>query len=236
MEKTNYVIFHPRQKRTKQTTRLFIDQVRVKEVKCIRYLGVFIDSHLTWKSHIQHVVMKIKRSIGILCKIRHFVPLSILKQLYYTLIYPHLTYAVITWGNTYPSTLTPLITLQKKALRIMTFSDFRAHSSPLFQRLDILKLNDLTYLNNCLFMYDFHSNTLPSVFQDFFRPINKVHNYNTRLASRDSFYITKIRTSYGKFNIRYVGAIIWNEIKDDFKSTRRHSFKKLIINQILNTY
>lgn len=236
VEKTNYVIFHPRQKRTKQTTRLFIDQVRVKEVKCIRYLGVFIDSHLTWKSHIQHVVMKIKRSIGILCKIRHFVPLSILKQLYYTLIYPHLTYAVITWGNTYPSTLTPLITLQKKALRIMTFSDFRAHSSPLFQRLDILKLNDLTYLNNCLFMYDFHSNTLPSVFQDFFRPINKVHNYNTRLASRDSFYITKIRTNYGKFNIRYVGAIIWNEIKDDFKSTRRHSFKKLIINQILNTY
>ena len=63
---------------------------------------------------------------------------------------------------------------------------------------------------------DFHANILPSVFHDFFTPVNRVHQYNTRLASKDSYYISKVRTNYGKFNIRFVGAKVWNSIQEDF--------------------
>ena len=146
-------------------------------INCVQFC------HLAWKNHILHIALKIKRIIGILCKIRHCAPLPILRQLCYTLIYPHLTYAIIIWGNTYPSSLTLLITLQKKALRIITFSDFRAPSSPLFHSLGILKLNDVTYLNNCMFMYDFHSNTLPSVFHDFFLPISNIHTISLKTCT-----------------------------------------------------
>ena len=85
-------------------------------------------------------------------------------------------------------------------------------------------------------MYDFHENNLPPVFHDFFTPVSSVHNYNTRLASKDSYYISKVRTNYGKFNIRYVAAKVWNSIDETFKSKRRSQFKKLITNNILNTY
>ena len=84
-------------------------------------------------------------------------------------------------------------------------------------------------------MYDFHSHTLPSVFHDFFIPSN-IHTYKTRLASKHSFYIAKIRTNYGKFNIRYAGAIIWNKINDELKRFKRSAFKKLIIDQIFKIY
>ena len=53
-------------------------------------------------------------------------------------MYPYLTYAVITWGNTYVTTLQSLITLRKKAIRLISFSAFRAHGSPLFSHLEIL--------------------------------------------------------------------------------------------------
>ena len=77
-----------------------------------------------------------------------------------------------------------------------------------------------------MFIYDFHSNTLPSVFHDFFIPISNIYTYKTRLASKRSFYIAKIRTNYGKFNIRYAGAIIWNKINDELKKSKRSAFKK----------
>ena len=100
----------------------------------------------------------------------------------------------------------------------------------------ISKFIDLIFTNNALFMYDFHTGTLPPVFHDFFRPIHKVHQYNTRLASKKSFYIPKIRTNYGKFSIRFNGAKIWNSIQDDFKLKGRNFFKRCLKESILNEY
>ena len=130
---------------------------------------------------------------------------QVLVQLYYSFIYPFLTYSLITWGKTYQTTLLPLITLQKKAVRKITFSEYNSHSSPLFQKLKILKITDLHYLYCALFMYDYYSNKLPSIFNNFFTSTNKVHQYQTRLASKISYYLPKARTNYGKFNIRFFG-------------------------------
>ena len=123
-----------------------------------------------------------------------------------------MTYSLITWGNTYQTTLLPLIILQKKAVRMITFSEYSSHSSPLFQKLKILKVSDLIYLYTALFMYDYYSNRLPLIFDNFFTSINKVHQYQTRLASKISYYLPKARTNYGKFIIRIFGAKVWNSI------------------------
>ena len=70
-------------------------------------------------------------------------------NLFYSLIYPFLTYSLITWGNTYSNSLKPLIVLQKKAIRIITFADFNAHTTPLFYKLGLLKFADLIYMKQC---------------------------------------------------------------------------------------
>ena len=63
-----------------------------------------IDSNLSWKSHVSYIAKKIKRNIGILFKLRYYVNSDILVELYYALIYPFLTYGLISWINTYSST------------------------------------------------------------------------------------------------------------------------------------
>jgi hypothetical protein len=65
----------------------------------IKYLGVFIDEHLNWHYEITHVNNKIAKNIGILYKLRSYLGLSTLKQLYYTLIYPYLNYDIMSWGD-----------------------------------------------------------------------------------------------------------------------------------------
>ena len=75
--------------------------------------------------------------MGILCKLRHYVDLNILVKLYYALIYHFLTYGILTWGNTYETTLKPLFILQKKAVHIILFSKVDSCSSPLFKSLGL---------------------------------------------------------------------------------------------------
>jgi hypothetical protein len=163
------------------------------------------------------------------------VGLHILKQLYYTLIYPYLTYALPVWGNAYQSNLDTLRS-QKKAVRIMTFSSFRAHSTPLFKHCETLKFVDLIYYQNALFMFDFHVGNLPAVFDNFFQNVSEVHNYNTRSSAKIILYIPKIRTDYGRFNLRYCGSLIWNSIDSKLKSLSKYNFKKLFKNSLLQAY
>ncbi len=67
---------------------MIINNSPIKQEYCIKYLGILIDSNLNWKSHIEYVVKKIKRGIGVLSKLRYFTNIDILKKLYYALIQP----------------------------------------------------------------------------------------------------------------------------------------------------
>ena len=187
IDKSNFVIFHSAQKKVNYNFQLKINSISLKQETKIKYLGIMMDKNLNWKSHISFITSKIKRNIGIISKARHYLPLPLLVNLYYSFIYPYLTYGIIVWGHTYPSTLNPLLILQKRTLRIMTFSTFQAHTNPIFISLNILKFPDLVFLHTALFMYDFNNNNLPACFHSFFTSVKNTHSYNTRLASKSSF-------------------------------------------------
>ena len=136
-----------------------------------KYLGVVIDCLFNWKDHVSYISKKIKRSIGAISKVRHFVRLDILKSLYYALVYPYLTYRLVVWGNTHPSSLNPLFILQKKIVRLITFSHYKDHTNPLFINLKIVKLRDLVFLLSATFIYNFHNNNLPDFLNPFFLDI-----------------------------------------------------------------
>ena len=125
INKSNFVLFHPIQRKLPKSVTLFINNQSLTEENSIRYLGIYIDSNLNWKRHINYIfAKKVKRSIGNLSKLCYYLNSKTLLDLYYALVYPFLTYCVIAWGNTYQTSLQPLFVLQKKAIRIITFSSF----------------------------------------------------------------------------------------------------------------
>ena len=103
---------------------------------------------------------------------RQLASREVLKSLYYAHIYPHLYYCSPIWATTYPTHLTRLISIQKRAIRIITSSDFLGHTSPLFRETNILKIQDIykKHIANKLFS-DIQSNTVH---------INYSHTYHTR--------------------------------------------------------
>ena len=222
IDKSNFIIFHPPRKRCNYTMNIVINDKPLKQKQVIKYLGIMIDSELNWKSHISLICKKISKSIGILSKIRHYLLPNLLKMLYFSLIYPFLIYGVTVWGNTYPSTIKPICILQKRAIRLITFSHYTEHTGPIFKELTLLKFTDIVFLQTALFMYELYNNSLPSVFDDKFQLVSKTHPYRTRFSSRCSYKLPSFRTNYGKFNIQYSGPKTWNSIPSNIITQSFH--------------
>jgi len=93
----------------------------------------------------------------------------------------------------------------KKAMRTITFSQFDSPSSPLFKSLQVIKFYDLVTFYIATFMYKFHNELLPIAFSSFFTRVINIHNYNTRLAAKQSYYLPFVRTNYSNFRAPMFG-------------------------------
>ena len=64
----------------------------------VKYLGVLLDSHLSWKYRIDNVALKISRIIVVIARLRHLVPFTTLLSTYRSFILPYLSYGLAAWG------------------------------------------------------------------------------------------------------------------------------------------
>ena len=225
LKKTNYVVFKSHKKQCKKELKIKLNEYVINKVNNTKFLGVIIDEHLTWKNHISYVTCKIAKTVGVLCKARHVINQDLLLSLYYSLIYPHLIYGNIVWGNNYKTRLDRVIKMQKKVVRIITFSSYTESSKPLFQKLQILNVDQINSHQTILFMFDLFNNKLPYKFNDVYVLNSQLHSYGTRQSNNihKQFY----RTNYGYYSIQCKGTELWNSFPEDLKNTKsRYSIKK----------
>ena len=104
-------------------------------------------------NHLTALSAKLSRANSMLCKVRHFVDKQTLRSIYSASFSSHLTYGSQIWGQQGNANISKIISLQKIALRIITFSPFRSPTFSLFREVKILKFQDLVIISNCLFVY-----------------------------------------------------------------------------------
>ena len=143
-----------------------------------------IDSNLSWKYHIESICHKISKSIGIIAKIRHYVP----RRVFY------LTYSIGGWGNCALTFQRKIVTLQKRALRLIYFSKSKEHTVPVFLKSNCLPLPSLFFRDWSYLLYDINRHTAPISILNQFVKTSQIHNYRTRSVSSDSFYVKFSRT------------------------------------------
>ena len=234
--KTNYIIFHPYQKRINYNicikaydsrTKTFFDLERKDHVK---YLGVIIDEHLSWKHHINYIALKISRNIGIISRLRHFVPLKTLLSIYNSLISPYISYGLIAWGQASKSHLDRILILQKRVVRLIYFLPFRTRAIPYFAQSNILPITMLYFKLSSILMLDITTNSAPQNICNLFTFTQDIHQHNTRSASSGNYmyYINHSRLNHHKNSFSIVGAKIWNSIPESYLSLPKHIFKKKI--------
>ena len=157
------------------------------------FLGIILDNNLTWKNHLLYLSSKLAKSIGILSRARKFLNKTTLKQLYYSFLYPYLTYCNVIWGKATENSLGPIFKTPKRAIRIIENIRYRDSTKEAFFKLKILRLPELYKFSVLLFVYKYKNNLLPGIFDSFYLMNNQVHQYPTRNAGNFRVPITKLR-------------------------------------------
>ena len=191
-------------------------------------MGIYIDEELSWKHHINHIASKISKMTGIMAKARHHLTSKTLLTSYHTMIYPYLNYCNNIWGSTYPTRLLSIFKTQKKIVGIMTFSNYNDDTKPLFQSLKILNIYQLNTYLTAVFVYSYYHYKLPAFFNNFFITNDALHSNNSHnTRSMSQIQIEFNRTNYGKFSIRYRGAVVWNSLPSEIRNINFYNlFKK----------
>jgi hypothetical protein len=212
---------------THKTEQILIDTTEIPQVTSVKFLGIYVDQHITWKVHIEKIASKIAKNIGIISRVSYLIPANIRLTLYYSLIYPYLAYGNMIWASNYEHRLQRIKILQKRIIRLITGSPYNTHTNPLFKHLGILKLLQIRQKQTCEFMHRYSYNTLPNIYTNFFTSSSDFHSYNTRNLSL--FRSVFARTNSRKFSIRVAGPASWNELPKDLRDISNFNlFKKRV--------
>ena len=120
-----------------------------------KYLGNFIDEVFSWNKQIGVLCTNISRANGTLSKLRHFAPLKTCLLVCYSIFYLHSWHGCLAWSYTKEINIHEINKLQKRCIRILTFSVFNLH---FFAKLKLLKVPDLFTLEKlilCLIIFKF---------------------------------------------------------------------------------
>ena len=171
----------------------------------------------------------LKKGIYALSRAAQILPTNELRIIYSALILPYLHYGLLSWGgkckiktpyyilhsgNTsdHMAPLSRVLNLQKRALRIVSKSNFYSHHIPLCHSLQLLELEDIYNVKSLSFFFDYFHGTLPPFFANFF----------ALYVSRNNEIL--IRTNYRRTNLAASSLLnslpnIWNPLPLSIKSS-----------------
>ena len=126
---------------------IIMNKSSLSNMKNHKYLGVILDSKMSWIQHSAYVKNKVAKGIGIMFKARTYLDRRSLINLYNAYIYPYLINCVESWGNAPKCYLDQLYILQRRIVRLITFSDYNqaayVPSEYIFRELQVLPLYNL---------------------------------------------------------------------------------------------
>ena len=91
VNKTCFLHFSNHNPQIAQRIHIFIDNLPIIENKSTMFLGVILDSNLTWADHFHKVTTSVSKAIGVLYKLKHILTKKTLIMLYNSLVLPHIT-------------------------------------------------------------------------------------------------------------------------------------------------
>jgi hypothetical protein len=186
-----------------------------KSSDTVKLLGFELDHKLTWEPHVVGILRKSSKAVYMLRKLQHRIPKEYLIQVYYALFHCHINYGIELWGHS-PHTYS-LFRMQKKAVRLISFSHPRDHCKPLFSKLQIMSLYSLyIYKSLCNVKDNLSSLEKRSNF----------HNHFTRNSDALDIPYCRIAKYSNSFNILKIR--LFNRLPPEARQVSAPKFKKVV--------
>ncbi|XP_029850148.2 uncharacterized protein LOC115332017, partial [Ixodes scapularis] len=163
-------------------------------------LGVIFSEHLSWDRHIDNLVRRLCRVIGVIRRCRTILPVNIKLTMFDALFRSHINYSNLVWGKTTTSNLNKILLLQEKILRIIADVHYLYHTKPLFQKIKIIGTN--MHLYRLLYAVLCGTNE----FNEFFLRTSDLNKKEISISMRCShiWYVPHFRTNHALQSLRHM--------------------------------
>ena len=184
----------------------------LQRVESIKFLGVIIEEKLSWVKHTQHVICKVRSSIGSLYEMRKVIPKKLKTVVYNSIINSQLSYGISVWGAySHIDRLKPLFILQKRALRnlfsIRRVSRFiRGHTKLIFRDYNILTVYNIYNYMTLLSIDKLFKLQEPQYLCEILK-LNKDNN-----SRNNRIYLPLLKSTQYQNNFCYQGPSLWNSL------------------------
>jgi hypothetical protein len=184
----------------------------------VKLLGFMLDKKLTWENHVGQITNRLSRMCFLLLKLRYSVSEPYLVMVYHALFHCHVSYGLLLWGHS--CRVPDVLKLQKRALRIITSSDFRATCRPLFARLGIFTLVGHFILLCVLYVKEN---------QPVLSTCGEFHHHNTR--QRDRLDTPRVRLARTQAGYKLLAIRLFNHLP-----VRIQRLDARALRRVLDTY
>jgi len=204
-----------------------IDDICLEKVTSYKYLGVILDSCLTYSNHVDMMHSKASQRIGLLRRLRPYLGTNVANMLYKAIVLPIVEYCDVIWDNSSSTLKQRLQILQNRAARIILRRDPRANIEELHHTLQWRYLQDRRTQHLCIMVYKCLHGLAPSYLINTFNYNNQIHSYNTRQAQQ--LHRPKYTSRTGQRTFAFRAVSIYNSLKPTTTSqTTLNSFKRAL--------
>ena len=196
-----------------------------KDLQAYKLLGIYLDENLSFNYHINLLINKLNRSLYCINRSKNFLTKKALLTLYFALIHSHLNYCPTIVSCANKNLINKITLLQKKAIRVITKSNYNAHTGPLFKSLNILTYESIILQAKLSFMHSVFHNYAPKSFNNVWEKRSDTLTNNHMLRNVNDYTLPHPRTEQFKKLTLYSLPNAWNTA-DDFKlQPNRTTFK-----------
>ena len=207
-----------------------IENIRIQNVTKQKLLGIYIDEHLTWSSHIDHLCSILASKISLLRQLSRYVSIEYQNMFYQGYILPFIDYGSLTCGSAAGTHIERLSKLQKRAVRIILHAEFNTPSDTMFRELGWFSIPNRINFSKAVFTYNRALIYLtPEYISSLLKPVSQVHTLNLRSTDNGSLYVPKSHTTIYDGSFSCSAPRLWNSLPQKIKTAGSlNVFKKNI--------
>ena len=214
-------------RRVNKDLKIIIDQEEIEEVSNFKFLGIILDSQLKFDTHVQKLSKTLKTNLNCFRMARQYIPLHAAQLFIHAMIFSHISYCITVWSQASQSTIKPIASLYKQALKIMDKKQMKWHHCIILRKYNMLSFDSFIQFSFIKLIFKCVNDVAPAVLCPQVketgdnRPTRGSVNGNHRVAMRSA--------SFGQSSYSVKGIHLWNALPTEIKKeTDLKTFNKKV--------
>lgn len=234
-EKTKYMIARNVRKEIRgNITVECTDRTILERVEVIKYLGVMIDSKLSFINHCDYMIKKIGKKTSFLNRIGSCVTPYVREIIYKSIIAPHFEYYAIIIAAMGETQIGKLQVAQNRAMRVILQCKRNTKVEHMLQTLRYMSVRQRLHYNVCIFIFKVLKGHVPEELRHRIEIVGDGSEKETR--QKGNIVLQSRKTCRAQKSVFYSGVKMYNALPSDIKQCEKvEKLKRMLKEYIICT-